>query len=154
MQERYKFRLICVDIINEQSAQLRISVLFDDVDRIVLFDEVSYFIAKWKRLETTIVDTHTLALQAIECFFTCAVAASKRKQCCRIEFRIANIGLRQYRPGSFPLYQQPVDDILIRRRVFCVLYCTAIKRSNTGHCTRLLGPWRFLQEPCQLQIRN
>ncbi len=113
MQQRYQLFLICIDIIDQQGAKLRIAILFDHVNDLMLRDKISHRIGKRECLHAAIIEADILRFETIQCFFAGAVTTAKRQDCRCIEFRITNLRLGHQGARRFPLDQQAIQHFLV-----------------------------------------
>ena len=113
MQQRYEFRGICFRIEHQQSTQLCVAILLDDVDDVVLVNELPDRIAERECPHAAVVQRHLLSLQPVERLLAGTVRAAHGQDGGLIELRITNLGLGHQRSRGFPLHQQPIDDLLI-----------------------------------------
>ncbi len=86
VQQRNQLILICIDIVNQQRAKLRVAILLDNIDNVVIINKIAYGVRKRKGLDAAVVETDIPGLKAVKRFLACAVATAKRQNGCLIEF--------------------------------------------------------------------
>ena len=129
MQQRYQLVRVHAEIENQQGAQLRVTILFDNVDDFVLVDELLDRLTEWKRLYTAVIQTDVPLAEPGERFPAGTVAAANRENGGIVEFRVRDFRLRYELASCLPLHQQPVDDFLVIRRVLGIRAVLRVARA-------------------------
>src|ERR1044071_5307762 len=94
----------------DQAAELRIAVLLDDEDAIMLLEELHDLLAERERADAAVVDVDPLVGQLVEPLVDAGTAAAEGHDApIRRLPRLADHGLGHQLRGRGPLRAQPVD---------------------------------------------